>query len=116
MLHVVGGIMHFFGRLSFLVDENAHAVHFFVSALLQLLDRYVTFVFCVYAPISLLLGVIFITDIVHSASHASHVFPARGFAYLLFLPFERPVIAVSHSIAACLALSVCAYIGSKCLG
>ncbi len=39
MLHVVGGIMHFFGRLSFLVDENAHAVHFFVSALLQLLDR-----------------------------------------------------------------------------
>lgn len=39
MLHVVGGIMHFFGRLSFLVDENAHAVHFFISALLQLLDR-----------------------------------------------------------------------------
>ncbi|KFM22936.1 Peroxisomal membrane protein 13 [Auxenochlorella protothecoides] len=34
-----GGLMHFFGRLSFLVDENAHAVHFFVSALLQLLDR-----------------------------------------------------------------------------
>ena len=32
--------MHFFGRLSFLVDENAHAVHFFISALLQLLDRY----------------------------------------------------------------------------
>jgi len=31
--------MHFFGRLSFLVDENAHAVHFFISALLQLLDR-----------------------------------------------------------------------------
>ena len=27
------------GRLSFLVDENAHAVHFFISALLQLLDR-----------------------------------------------------------------------------
>jgi len=47
MLHVVGGIMHFFGRLSFLVDENAHAVHFFVSALLQLLDRYVTLVFCI---------------------------------------------------------------------
>lgn len=42
MLHVVGGIMHFFGRLSFLVDENAHAVHFFVSALLQLLDRWVS--------------------------------------------------------------------------
>ena len=31
--------MHFFGRLSFLVDENAHAVHFFIAALLQLLDR-----------------------------------------------------------------------------
>ena len=36
----IGGIMHFFGRLSFLVDENAHAVHFFISALLQLLDRF----------------------------------------------------------------------------
>ena len=33
------GVVHFFGRLSFLVDENAHAVHFFISALLQLLDR-----------------------------------------------------------------------------
>lgn len=32
-------MVHFFGRLSFLVDENAHAVHFFISALLQLLDR-----------------------------------------------------------------------------
>jgi peroxin-13 len=31
--------MMFFGRLSFLVDENAHAVHFFITALLQLLDR-----------------------------------------------------------------------------
>lgn len=39
MLHSVQGVMHFFGRLSFLVDENAHAVHFFVTALLQLLDR-----------------------------------------------------------------------------
>ena len=39
MLETIGGIMHFFGRLSFLVDENAHAVHFFVTALLQLLDR-----------------------------------------------------------------------------
>lgn len=36
---VVAGVVHFFGRLSFLVDENAHAVHFFISALLQLLDR-----------------------------------------------------------------------------
>ncbi|GBF94864.1 hypothetical protein Rsub_08036 [Raphidocelis subcapitata] len=39
VLGAVGGVVHFFGRLSFLVDENAHAVHFFVSALLQLLDR-----------------------------------------------------------------------------
>ncbi|KAK9837121.1 hypothetical protein WJX81_004381 [Elliptochloris bilobata] len=39
MLHTIGGVVHFFGRLSFLVDENAHAVHFFVHALLQLLDR-----------------------------------------------------------------------------
>ena len=39
MLAGIGGIMHFFGRLSFLVDENAHAVHFFVTALLQMLDR-----------------------------------------------------------------------------
>jgi peroxin-13 len=38
-LGAIGGVVHFFGRLSFLVDENAHAVHFFVSALLQLLDR-----------------------------------------------------------------------------
>ncbi len=36
---MIGGVVHFFGRLSFLVDENAHAVHFFVHALLQLLDR-----------------------------------------------------------------------------
>ncbi len=35
----INGIMQFFGRLSFLVDENAHAVHFFISALLQMLDR-----------------------------------------------------------------------------
>lgn len=40
MLHAVSGVVHFFGRLSFLVDENAHAVHFFISALLQLLDRF----------------------------------------------------------------------------
>jgi hypothetical protein len=35
----INGLMHFFGRVSFLVDENAHAVHFFVTALLQMLDR-----------------------------------------------------------------------------
>lgn len=40
MLAAISGVVHFFGRLSFLVDENAHAVHFFVSALLQLLDRF----------------------------------------------------------------------------
>ena len=39
LLAGINGIMMFFGRLSFLVDENAHAVHFFISALLQLLDR-----------------------------------------------------------------------------
>lgn len=39
MLAAINGVMQFFGRLSFLVDENAHAVHFFISALLQLLDR-----------------------------------------------------------------------------
>ena len=36
---LLAGVVHFFGRLSFLVDENAHAMHFFISALLQLLDR-----------------------------------------------------------------------------
>ena len=40
MLHAIGGVVHFFGRLSFLVDENAHAFHFLISALLQFLDRY----------------------------------------------------------------------------
>eukprot|EP00798_Chlamydomonas_sp_ICE-L_P025933 gene25933-11612_t len=39
MLGGINNIMMFFGRLSFLVDQNAHAVHFFISALLQLLDR-----------------------------------------------------------------------------
>jgi hypothetical protein len=41
MLRGIQGIVQFFGRLSFLVDENAHAVHFFIGALLQLLDRWV---------------------------------------------------------------------------
>ena len=39
LLGTINGAMMFFGRLSFLVDENAHAVHFFISALLQLLDK-----------------------------------------------------------------------------
>ena len=38
-METVNGLMHFFGRVSFLMDENAHAVHFFITALLQLLDR-----------------------------------------------------------------------------
>ena len=39
MLQAMSGVVGFFGRLSFLVDENAHAFHFFISSLLQLLDR-----------------------------------------------------------------------------
>ena len=39
MLQAMSGVVNFFGRLSFLVDENAHAFHFFISSLLQLLDR-----------------------------------------------------------------------------
>ena len=35
----INGLMHFFGRVSFLMDENAHAVHFFITALLQMLER-----------------------------------------------------------------------------
>jgi peroxin-13 len=38
-METVNGLMNFFGRVSFLVDENAHAVHFFITALLQMLDR-----------------------------------------------------------------------------
>lgn len=38
-LHSLHGAMSFAGRLSFLVDENTHALHFFISALLQLFDR-----------------------------------------------------------------------------
>eukprot|EP00475_Leptophrys_vorax_P022179 TRINITY_DN30180_c0_g1_i1.p2 TRINITY_DN30180_c0_g1~~TRINITY_DN30180_c0_g1_i1.p2 ORF type:complete len:177 (-),score=2.27 TRINITY_DN30180_c0_g1_i1:249-704(-) len=39
MLRVMHGVMTAFGRLSVLVDENTHAIHFFISALLQLCDR-----------------------------------------------------------------------------
>ena len=39
MLRGLHGVVSFFSRISFLVDENTHAVHFFISALLQLLDR-----------------------------------------------------------------------------
>ena len=38
-MHSLHNLMTFFGRISFLMDENAHAVHFFITALLQLLDR-----------------------------------------------------------------------------
>lgn len=39
MLQGMSNVVGFFGRLSFLVDENAHAFHFFITSLLQLLDR-----------------------------------------------------------------------------
>ena len=39
VLHSVGGAVNFFGRLSWLIGENAHAVHFLVGALLGLMDR-----------------------------------------------------------------------------
>ena len=42
MLVAISGVVGFFGRLSFLVDENAHAVHFFVSALLQATGQVLT--------------------------------------------------------------------------
>ena len=32
------GVMSVFGRISFLVDENTASVHFFITALLRLLD------------------------------------------------------------------------------
>ncbi|KAH8933997.1 hypothetical protein BDL97_18G060400 [Sphagnum fallax] len=39
MLHALNSFLNFFGRLSILVDENTHAFHFFITALLQLCDR-----------------------------------------------------------------------------
>lgn len=39
MLHVMHGVVTFFGRVSILVDENTQAFHFFITALLQLFDR-----------------------------------------------------------------------------
>lgn len=39
MLRGLNGFLTFFGRLSMLVDENTHALHFFITALLQLFDR-----------------------------------------------------------------------------
>eukprot|EP00898_Chlorokybus_atmophyticus_P008973 jgi/Chlat1/9077/Chrsp94S08323 len=39
VLRSMHAVMSFFGRISMLVDENTHALHFFISALLQLADR-----------------------------------------------------------------------------
>lgn len=39
LLQGLHSVMNGFGRLSFLVDENTAAMHFFVSALLTLCDR-----------------------------------------------------------------------------
>jgi len=35
----LSGIVQFFGKIAWLVDENSQALHFFMTALLQLLDR-----------------------------------------------------------------------------
>jgi hypothetical protein len=34
----LNGFLNFFGRLSILVDENTHAFHFFITALLQVCE------------------------------------------------------------------------------
>lgn len=39
VLRVLQGVVNFFGRISFLIDENTQALHMFMSALLQLFDR-----------------------------------------------------------------------------
>ncbi|KAL5576223.1 hypothetical protein UlMin_017922 [Ulmus minor] len=38
-LQVLQGVVNFFGRISILIDQNTQAVHFFMTALLQLFDR-----------------------------------------------------------------------------
>jgi|TARA_B100000073_G_scaffold287502_1_gene249360 peroxin-13 len=35
----LSSVVHLFGKISFLVDENTQALHFFIMSLLQLLDR-----------------------------------------------------------------------------
>jgi len=40
LLGALGGVVGVFGKIAFLVDENTQAVHFFISALLQLIDRF----------------------------------------------------------------------------
>ena len=39
ILKSLSGVVMFAGKMSWLVDENAQAMHFFMTAMLQLLDR-----------------------------------------------------------------------------
>ncbi len=39
MLRGLHSVMHAFGRVTFLVDENTAAMHFVIEAVLRLLDR-----------------------------------------------------------------------------
>ncbi|GAA0140634.1 primary active transporter [Lithospermum erythrorhizon] len=39
LMHVMHGVVNFFGRFSMLIDQNTQAFHMFMSALLQLFDR-----------------------------------------------------------------------------
>jgi peroxin-13 len=39
ILHSISGVVSFAGKIAWLVDENSQALHFFMTALLQLLDR-----------------------------------------------------------------------------
>ncbi|XAR60860.1 hypothetical protein NMG60_11034388 [Bertholletia excelsa] len=38
-LRVMEGVVTFFGRIAMLIDQNTHAFHIFITALLQLFDR-----------------------------------------------------------------------------
>ncbi|CAL9081068.1 unnamed protein product [Musa textilis] len=39
LIRVIHGVVNFFGRISMLMDQNAHALHMLMAALLQLFDR-----------------------------------------------------------------------------
>ena len=39
LMQSLSSVVHLFGKISFLVDENTQALHFFIMSLLQLLDR-----------------------------------------------------------------------------
>ncbi|KAJ8464690.1 hypothetical protein OPV22_027242 [Ensete ventricosum] len=39
LIRVMHGVVNFFGRISMLMDQNTHAFHMFMTALLQLFDR-----------------------------------------------------------------------------